>query len=864
MSNAWKRTVLMCFTAFCIVNLAMATTLIVDGPGDGNGDLIDQYDQIDLAINDLITSGLHNDSNPDVINIVVDTLFQSQPVYLNAITPSPGHSDDLTINGDADGNGTACTITFAEAMTNGNIVASPNQFCVAMDLASGQDFTLNDVVIIPEFKGAGALTTTHGGIGIDEANGSAALTNCIVTLNNVTITASTTGNTPVNPDSAPPADITRFAQNATYFAILTWGSSPTGSSGLVLNMTDVTVAHSFQDQIWFYQDTQTPGSNVVNMTRVRALRGTAATAVTDGIGASTADSLVVNMKDCEFSYNNNYGIANMGGASTAGRHLVLNILEGCVMQNNGFRGLSTGANQRTIIKGVEGNPVIIRNNGNRGVYTSSGTAATFGLIEHAQIYNNGVYGFEFNEIDLQTVPPVFNKVLFAQNGSVLTPGVNYSNFRIGDTNSAPATITFNDCTFHDVGATSVERSDATTSHSHIYHSYSGTDFVTYNFNRCIFSDGTLNDDVVMRVVAGDNNTINFNNCAFPTAGPHRLNQVASQHVTESGTATGTVINLNNVTNQDPQYLSTTPGDVHAFFVSGDQGSDYNNGGSNISGAGKFAPIISVSSIAFNVDGNLAEWFADAGPTSGTLSDFVVLGDQQAIYQDPTGDNLGGGAYQSPTNAAFANTSVDIKQVRVAQDANKLYFAIEQHGSGPGFGPNFETQGAFVALNYDSSGTNQFVFQEGKITMRPELTHDTHLMLGETGSGLQTAGNATGAQGAQDETVNGFEFAIDKSNLGGATVVDLIVGMGHSAGNIFRQVNSGAPTAFEGGFGVPGVSDPDNVRIYDLVGAEGADSQTADWLNDNGPFNFPMISASYLTFVLTGVPPLSVTDWRLHD
>lgn len=861
----WKRQFLIILTLCCLTSLSMATTLIVDGPGDGDGDTIDQFDTIDAAINSLVSGLLHNDGLADTINITTDTLFQSEPVYLNAISPAPGHTDDLTINGDADDNGNACVITFSETMTLGNIVASPNQFCFGLDLDDNQNFTLNDVVIIPEYKGAGAQTTTHGGFGVDEADGATAHTNCVVSLNNVIITASTAGNVPVDPDSPPPADITRFAQTTTYGAILTWGSSPSGSLGLVMNLTDVTVAHAFQDGIWFYMDSQTVSSNFVNMTRTRSMRHVAATAVADGIGATTAECLNVIMIDCEFSHNSEHGIFGMAGGATAGRQLNLTIGPGTKLQNNGFRGLSTGANQFTTIQGVEGNPVIIRNNGNRGVFTGSGTAGRLSLIEHAQIYNNNIYGFEFNEIDLQNGPPVFNKVLFARNGNFLAAAAPfYAQFRVGDTNASAATITFNDCTFHEVGSTLAVQTDTTTSHTHILHSFGGTDLVTYNFNRCVFSDETINDDVVAMFHLGDNNTINLNNCGIPTVGPNRLHENPSQYVVQTGTATGTTINLTDNTNQDPNYLSTVIGDVHGFFVSGDSGSDYNNGGSNISGAGKFAPIIALSSLPIVVDGNMTEWFADVTSGTGTIGDFIVLGDQQAVYQDPSGDNLGGGAYTSPTDGAFANTSVDIKQVRVAHDVNKIYFGIEQHGSGAGFGANFETQAAFVALNYDSSGSNQFVFQEGKITMRPELTHDTHLMLGETNNGVQTAGNTVGAAGAQDESANAFEFAIDKSNLGANTVVDLIVGMGHAAGNNFRQVNTGAAGGFDGGGGVPGINDGDNVRIYDTAGAEGGSSQTADWNNDDGPSSFPQINASYLTVVLAGSPPLSVTDWLLHD
>lgn len=851
----WKRLLISLFTLCCLTGVSMATTLVVDGPGDGDGANGDEYDSIDAAIAALKAANQQFDDVDDVINITVPTLFQSNSVYVNGNDLVSTHTDNLTINGNG------CVITFAEALGIPNIVASPNHYFFGIDITSNQTITLNDFTAIPEFLGAGALTTPHGCLGIDEAN-DAVITNSTVNLNNVVFTASTTGNTPVDPNAAAPADVTRNAQNVTAIANVTWLSSPLASTGLVVNMTDCVVAHGFRNQIIWYQDSSTPNSNFVNMTRCLVTRGTAATAITSGMTATTAASLTVNIADCEFSFNNNHGIAQMTGAATAGQNTNVNVLQGTVLQNNGFRGLDIGANETVNILGTEGNPVIIRNNGNRGVRTNSGTAGRVGLVEHCLIYDNAVLGWEFNEVDLQGSPPVFNKVLFSQNGSIIFP---LHNFRLGDTNAVAGTITFNDCTFHNVGNTPALRDDAATSKTHLLHSFAGSDLITYDFNRCIFSDDALNDDIVFDITVGDNNTVNLNNCGLVTAGPNRLNGNPAVHLTALPAATGNTFNTVGGTGDDPQYLSTTPGDVHGFFVSGDATSDYNNGGSNISGAGKFAPIIEESALVFAVDGSLAEWFADVAPASGSVGDFIALGSNQAIYQDPTGDNLGGGAYTSPTDGAFANTSVDLRQVRVAHDATKIYFGIEQHGSGAGFGANFETQAAFVALNYDGSGANQFVFQDGKITMRPELTHDTHLMLGETGSGLQTAGNTAGALGAQDESVNAFEFAIDKSVLtGNPVVLDLIVGLGHAAGSNFRQVNTGAAGGFDGGGGVPGALDADNVRIYDLAGAEGADSQTADWNNADGPFSFPQINASYLTVVLVSPPASSVGDWLLHD
>jgi len=657
----------------------------------------------------------------------------------------------------------------------------------------------------------------------------------------------------VNPDAAAPVDVTRWRDLSGNGAIVAFQSTP-GGAGKTITMRDCTFAHGAQDQVWFYQDDAT----VVNMTRCRFLRA-AWNGLMDGLGASDAGGLVLNMTDCEFAFNDEHGINGIDGIA-AGRAAVT-VGPGCVFQNNSFRGFEQGVPDANIsFAGTERKPVIVRNNGNRGVRFNSANSA-LGASSWLQVYSNAVYAVDLAALDLVALSPSFSRCLFANNGDTLTP---YAQFRVGDSNTAAATVTFNDCTFHDVGRTTAVKNDVVSTHTHVLVSAAATDLVTFNFNRCIFSDESNNDDFVFVTTAGDNNTMNFTNSGFPNAGPFRVGSTSGTLNASGGV--GNVFNPTGTIVSDPAYTTTTVGNYRAFHVTGYSSSGYNDvGGINVSGYGKFVPVLLASSLLFTTDGNPAEWLADVPPVGGTgPRDFRILGSHQAVYNDTTGDNTGDGDFLSPTDSAFSNTGVDIREVRVATDGSNLRLLVTTNGSNPGgFGPNFETQGCVVALNYNSSGTNQFVFQDGKMTMTPDLTHDSSLILNETASGLQLAGNTAGATGAQDEANSAFEFTIPYSALpAGQDTFDLIVGLGHAAGANFRKVNDGAAGAFEGGNGASAVraADNDNPRLYDLAGAESAAGQSDDYINTEGPFGFPMIRSSFLTFKLDTPTPVEMTKF----
>lgn len=839
---------LLAFLVVAVASGCWATTLKVDGPGDGDGDSVDDFDDIALAItNGLVTPNLDGDGAPDVINVVVDSLAMTNAINVNGNT-TPGHTDDITINGDADGNGTVCTITWTTP-TGGVIISA---VAWNLDLAPNQDVVIRDFRNIPVDQPVVAAATQNAGVlVVDEANG-AANANATVLLERFSYTASTAGNVAVNPDAAAPADVTRWRDVSGNGANLAFQSSP-GGAGKTITMRDCTFAHGAQDQVWFYIDDGT----VATMTRCRVLRGVAGSVI-DGLGATDAGSLVLNLTDCEFAFHDNHGVNGVDGIA-AGRANVT-VGPGCVFQNNAFRGFEQTVPDGNIsFAGSERKPVIVRNNGNRGIRFNNASAA-LGASSWLQVYSNSVYGIELPAIDLNLVSPSFTRCLFANNGDTLTP---FAQFRVADANTAAATITFNDCTFHDVGRTAAVKNDVATTHAHMLVANTATDLVTFNFNRCIFSDETNNDDFVFVTTAGDNNTMNFTNNGFPSVGPFRVGSTSG--TLDSTGGVGNVFNQTGTIASNPAYTTTTVTNYRAFHVTGSSASGYNDaGGINVSGYGKFVPVLNLSGLSFTTDGNPAEWLADVAPVGTGPRDFRILGAQQAIYNDTIGDNTGDGDFVSPTDGAFSNSGVDIKEVRVATDGSNLRFLVTTNGSSPtGFGPNFETQGCVVALSYNASGTNQFVFQDGKMTMTTDLTHDSSLILNETASGLQLAGNTSGASGAQDEANSAFEFTLPYSALPiGIDTFDVIVGLGHAAGSNFRKVNDGAAGAFEGGNGASAVraADNDNPRLYDLAGAETAAGQSDDYINTEGPAGFPMIRSSFLTFKLQVPVPVEMTKF----
>ncbi|MFH0795182.1 MAG: glucodextranase DOMON-like domain-containing protein, partial [bacterium] len=459
----------------------------------------------------------------------------------------------------------------------------------------------------------------------------------------------------------------------------------------------------------------------------------------------------------------------------------------------------------------------------------------------------------------------------ALNFDHCTFAFNRSNFRGGgikNVSDIPALDTITACTFHD----QQDNSTAPVEEAVVWGE--GTDSCSRNL---AITDSTISGagDVAIRVsdvgppVGG---VVTITNSSIVISGP---NAVA---ISTAGTSATQLITIApSVINVDPQYVASTlsdylAGDPRFLYVSGPIYQAAGAGGKNLAGSKRFVPRIGHTPLTITVDGNPTEWNADVPADSTNIQDRVGGGSGQFIYRDPVGDNTGGGSYVSPTNGAFANSSVDIHEVRVAHDGVNLYVLVTHGASGGGFGADAETQGAIVAINSVLGGPNNFLFQNAKMTAQDPLKWDSALILNETGSGLQafkdngTGGTTTptGVAGAQNESSNAFEFRIPFSEIGASGItlpatIDLIVAMGHASGSNFRQVNTGSAGAFEGGGGAPGNTDADNARLYDLAGAVLLGQR--DDYNKEGPSDFPSIRSSFLTIGLDS-PAAAISGWQL--
>ncbi|UCG15468.1 MAG: hypothetical protein JSV19_09235 [Phycisphaerales bacterium] len=156
---------------------------------------------------------LHESEEPDVINIACDTVFETGCMELNVF-------DDLTINGDADSNGTPATIVVVPSV--------PSDWwrpcAMYLDIPIQQRYTLRDIILVPQYVSAGHGTGAYGLV-IDERNPSGEACAMSLTLENVTVAGSLPGNVATDPEVDSRALATMF------------GSTDVGYGGSVLQRT---------------------------------------------------------------------------------------------------------------------------------------------------------------------------------------------------------------------------------------------------------------------------------------------------------------------------------------------------------------------------------------------------------------------------------------------------------------------------------------------------------------------------------------------------------------------------------------------------------------------------------------------------
>lgn len=612
--------------ALALAALAMpvsATTLKVDGPGDGDGDTVDDFDSITAALVSLGAAGI--DGTPDVINVVVDKINAHPGILINgSAVNAPGGAppfvfppltDDLTINGDADANGSPCVLVLG-AGTGGTAVANSYSFITArfaIEVAAAQSITVRNLTLIPAYVGSNTFTNSAASDGgtrmnclyVDEAGtGTGNLSGANVTLDGIIVTGADSANNPVPTGSAPPVDATYWASDASFVALVTFVSNNAGLNTFNFNMSNSIVAHGgpFASGIGIYADGNdaAAASGVVTFTNVRAsfngnARGTFAGEARSGFTYSGSNGTASVYNACTATFNGNgtsgtTGNGIGGSISTAAAHKIT--INGGNYSNNFGNGIlfntaevTAGAPSDIIdLNGVPNSPVLIQNNLGRGVQFGS-TANSDLLIDRVRgliVTGNGGNGIEFNEVqNLAYDPPGPDPNITIRSCLVAN---NRNNIRVGESNASPATLTFADMTFHNPG--NLTPAPGTVPDAHVVFNFGGTDLITSNFVDCIFSggdatdrllvvgdqDGTFTDD-------GDNNAFVFTNCAIVQAGPYTMETAINQlflNGTNPAGANGNTVNGIGLDvlaalppgslTVNPNYASTTPGGFTSDFL----------------------------------------------------------------------------------------------------------------------------------------------------------------------------------------------------------------------------------------------------------------------------------------------------------
>ncbi len=178
----------------------------------------------------------HESEEPDVVNVTCDTLVETGCIVVDLI-------DDVTINGDADGNGVPVTIAIAASAP-----ADWTRACgVYLDVPIQHDYTLRDVTIVPQYVLAGYSTGAYG-LAIDEQNPSGEACAISVSLEGVTVAGSLPGNVATSPFENHRAQATMFgSSDASYGAAVLQRSSAWAGDAMcrqAVTATGLTITHS--------------------------------------------------------------------------------------------------------------------------------------------------------------------------------------------------------------------------------------------------------------------------------------------------------------------------------------------------------------------------------------------------------------------------------------------------------------------------------------------------------------------------------------------------------------------------------------------------------------------------------------------
>lgn len=247
----------------------------------------------------------------------------------------------------------------------------------------------------------------------------------------------------------------------------------------------------------------------------------------------------------------------------------------------------------------------------------------------------------------------------------------------------------------------------------------------------------------------------------------------------------------------------------------------------------FGPTIA----SISIDGNGSEW---AGiPQSANTIALTPL--NVVVWKDAAADDNGPGTYTYPTNSAFTSGDADISELRVAMDANSLFFYIKPVSINPSasfftpyFGIAIDTQdgGRLTSLGVQQ-GSNGIGIAE--LEVRPDAAPEFELVFtGPAGADLLSATGVliNGSVGsAFSQNTGEIEIVVPRAQLGlGGTLtnqrLNLVVYSALESFGGIREVES-ANAAFTPGGGAASANDPD---VFDLVGTSAANqhAELSDW------------------------------------
>jgi hypothetical protein len=200
---------------------------------DGVGGVPGRFASLSEALAWLAT---HSSEEPDVINITCDTLVETGCIEVNLL-------DDVTINGDGDGNGVPVTIVVTPGAP-----ADWSEACgMYLDVPIQHQYTLRDLVLVPQYVSEGWATDAYGLV-LDERNPSGEACALSLTLENVTVAGSLPGNLPTDAQVDTRALATMFGgpDADTGAAVLQRTSDWAGDAGCrqSVSATNLTITHS--------------------------------------------------------------------------------------------------------------------------------------------------------------------------------------------------------------------------------------------------------------------------------------------------------------------------------------------------------------------------------------------------------------------------------------------------------------------------------------------------------------------------------------------------------------------------------------------------------------------------------------------